>query len=114
MLTLYGIPNCDTVKKARTALDAAGVAYAFHDFKKAGVSGAMLDRWADAAGWETLLNRKGTTFRALPDASKQDIGRDAALALMEAQPSLIKRPVIEDAGGRVTVGWSPDAQAAWF
>lgn len=113
-LTLYGIPNCDTVKKARTALDAAGAEYTFHDYKKAGVSRAMLDRWADAAGWETLLNRKGTKFRALTEADKQAIDRGKALALMEASPSLIKRPVIEDLAGRLTVGWSPDAQAAWL
>ncbi len=94
MITLYGIPNCDTVRKARTWLDARGVAYAFHDFKKKGVSAALLEQWADAVGWETLLNRRGTTFRGLDDADKVDIDRAKALRLMETHTSLIKRPAI--------------------
>jgi arsenate reductase (glutaredoxin) len=97
-ITLYGIPNCDTVKKARTWLDGRGVAYAFHDYKKAGIDAATLGRWADVVGWETLLNRAGTTFRKLPDADRAGIDRTKAIALMIAQPSLIKRPVVEGAG----------------
>lgn len=108
MLTLHGIANCDTVKKARAALSGA----AFRDFKKVPPSPDELARWADAVGWEALLNRKGTTFRALPEADKAGIDRAGALALMQAQPSLIKRPVIEE-GARVTVGWGPDAREAW-
>ncbi|MEQ7873442.1 ArsC/Spx/MgsR family protein [Sphingomonas sp. ASV193] len=108
MITLHGIANCDTVKKARTALPDA----AFRDFKKQAPSGAELARWADAVGWEALLNRKGTTFRALSEADRAGLDRDRALALMEAQPSLIKRPVIDD-GATVTVGWTPEARAAW-
>jgi arsenate reductase (glutaredoxin) len=96
--TLYGIPNCDTVKKARGWLDAKGVAYAFHDYKKAGIDAATLNRWADAAGWESLLNRAGTTFKKLDDADKADIDRAKAIKLMIANPSMIKRPVVEGAG----------------
>ena len=108
-IQLYGIPNCDTVKKARTWLDAAGIAYAFHDYKKEGADPARLAQWADAAGWEVLLNRRGTTFRKLPDAEKEGIDRDRAIALMAAQPSLIKRPVVEYEGG-LLVGFS---ESAW-
>lgn len=112
-MTLYGIANCDTVRKARTWLDEAGVAYAFHDYKKAGADGATLNRWADAAGWEGLLNRAGTTFRKLSDADKADIDRAKAVALMIANPSLIKRPVVEGAG-RLLVGFKPDVWAKSF
>ncbi len=105
MITLSGIPNCDTVKKARTWLDGRGVDYRFHDFKKEGVTAAELEKWADAAGWEVLLNKRGTTFRGLSDADKEDIDRAKAIRLMEAHPSLIKRPVVSD-GTRVTVGFS--------
>jgi len=98
-LQFYGIPNCDTVKKARTWLDQRGVEYAFHDYKKEGADPAKLAAWSDAVGWETLLNRRGTTFRALPDADKADIDRAKAIRLMQASPSLIKRPVIEHPGG---------------
>lgn len=111
--TLYGIPNCDTVKKARTWLDAAGVAYAFHDYKKAGIDAATLGRWADAVGWEVLLNRAGTTFRALPDADKAGIDRDKAIALMLADPSMIKRPVVEGEGVML-VGFKPELYDAAF
>ena len=104
---VFGIPNCDTVKKARVWLDAAGVAYAFHDYKKAGVDAATLNRWADAVGWEPLLNRAGTTFRKLGDADKADIDRAKAIALMTANPSMIKRPVVEGAG-RLLVGFKAD------
>ena len=115
MITLYGIPNCDTVKKARAWLDARGVEFGFHDFKKMGVEPQMLKRWADAAGWEVLLNKRGTTFRKLDDADKQDIDRTKALRLLEAHPSMIKRPVMEDgASGKVTVGFKPEQfEADW-
>ena len=106
-VTLYGIPNCDTVKKARVWLDAKNVVYAFHDYKKAGIDTATLSRWADAVGWELLLNRAGTTFKKLGDAEKADIDRAKAIALMVANPSMIKRPVVEGAGA-LLVGFKPD------
>lgn len=111
MIALFGIPNCDTVKKARTWLDANGIAYSFHDYKKEGADPARLAKWADAVGWEPLLNRAGTTFRKLPEADKGDIDAAKALALMAAQPSLIKRPVVEYRGG-LLVGFKPDIWAA--
>jgi arsenate reductase len=98
-VAFYGIPNCDTVKKARAWLDGRGIAYAFHDYKKEGADPARLAAWDDAVGWEALLNRRGTTYRALSEADKADIDRDKALTLMVASPSLIRRPVIEHAGG---------------
>lgn len=104
MITLHGIPNCDSVKKARASLEADGVDYRFRDFKKDPPGAAELEGWADAVGWAALLNRRGTTFRGLADPDKADIDRTKALALMKAQPSLIKRPVIEDAAGRITIG----------
>ena len=103
-ITLYGIPNCDTVRKARKWLDAQGVAYTFHDYKKQGAEPARLGALADAAGWEALLNRRGTTFRKLPESDRADLDRDKALELMAAQPSLIKRPVLEYDGG-ILVGF---------
>lgn len=112
-VTLYGIPNCDTVKKARNWLADAGVDYMFHDYKKAGIDEASLRRWAGEAGWEKLLNKAGTTFRKLPDADKADIDADKAVALMLAHPSMIKRPVVEGAGG-LLVGFKPDLYAAAF
>ena len=112
-VTLYGIPNCDTVKKARVWLDAKNVVYAFHDYKKAGVDAAMLNRWADAVGWEPLLNRAGTTFRKLDDADKADIDWAKAIALMTANPSMIKRPVVESAG-QLLVGFKADDWAKTF
>jgi arsenate reductase (glutaredoxin) len=111
VLTLYGIPNCDTVKKARTFLDGAGVAYTFHDYKKVGIDAATLNRWADAAGWEKLLNRAGTTFKKLPDGDKTDIDRAKAIRLMIANPSMIKRPVVEGAGP-LRVGFNVEEYAA--
>ena len=113
MITLYGIPNCDTVKKARGWLDTHGVEYAFHDYKKSGIDEATLGRWADAGGWEPLLNRAGTTFRKLADAEKANIDRDKAIALMIAHPSTIKRPVVEGAGS-LLVGFKPDDWAQHF
>lgn len=100
----YGIPNCDTVKKARTWLEGRGIDYTFHDYKKKGADPAKLAAWSEAVGWETLLNRRGTTFRALSEADKADIDRAKAIRLMAAQPSLIKRPVVEH-DGTVLVGF---------
>ena len=105
-IDLYGIPNCDTVKKARGWLDRHGIDYRFHDYKKEGADPARLAAWSDAAGWEALLTRRGTTFRALSEADKADIDRAKAIRLMEANPSLIKRPVVEHGGG-VLVGFDP-------
>lgn len=111
--TLYGIPNCDTVKKARIWLDQNGQAYTFHDYKKAGIDRPTLQAWVTTHGWETVLNRAGTTFRALPEADRADLTADRAIALMLAQPSMIKRPVL-DLGGRTLVGFKPDLYAAAF
>ena len=105
---LYGIKNCDTMKKAWTWLDQHGVAYDFHDYKKVGIDRATLEGWAGQVGWEVLLNRAGTTFKKLPDADKQGIDQEKAIALMLAQPSMIKRPVL-DAGGKLYVGFRPEA-----
>jgi len=105
-LTLYGIPNCDTVKKARNYLDGRGLGYHFHDYKKAGVTAADLERWSGVVGWERLLNRAGTTFKKLPDADKADIDAAKAIALMVANPSMIKRPVVEG-GKALLVGFTP-------
>ena len=107
MIEFYGIPNCDTVKKARTWLEGKGLAYTFHDYKKEGADKAKLAGWAKEVGWETLLNRAGTTFKKLPDADKADLTEARAIALMLAQPSMIKRPVIEHAEG-LLVGFKPD------
>jgi arsenate reductase len=109
--TLYGIPNCDTVKKARVWLDQHGVAHAFHDYKKAGIDRERLETWVAAHGWETVLNRAGMTFRALPDADKTGLNAAKAVDLMLAQPSMIKRPVL-DLGDRTLVGFKPEAYAA--
>jgi arsenate reductase (glutaredoxin) len=109
--TLYGIPNCDTVKKARVWLDEHGVAFAFHDYKKIGIDRPRLEAWVAEHGWETVLNRAGTTFRALPDADRTDLDADKAVALMLAQPSMIKRPVL-DLGDRTLVGFKPERYAA--
>ncbi len=98
-LTLYGIPNCDTVKKARTWLDAQGIGYTFHDYKKAGADAAKLAAWCEAAGWDKVLNRAGTTFRKLPDADKADLDQAQAVTVMAANPSCIKRPIVEHPGG---------------
>jgi arsenate reductase (glutaredoxin) len=112
-ITLYGIPNCDTVKKARNWLDANGISYAFHDYKKAGTDSAKLKAWCGAKGWETLLNRAGTTFKKLPDDAKSGLDEAKAIALMLDQPSMIKRPVVEHTGG-LLVGFKPaDWEAAF-
>jgi Spx/MgsR family transcriptional regulator len=105
-LTLYGIPNCDTVKKARAYLEARGLGYQFHDYKKAGVTAADLERWSKVVGWERLLNKAGTTFKKLPDADKADIDAAKAIALMVANPSMIKRPLVEG-GKTLLVGFNP-------
>jgi arsenate reductase (glutaredoxin) len=98
-INIYGIPNCDTVKKARQWLEARGVAYAFHDYKKLGADPEKLSGWCDAAGWDVILNRAGTTFKKLSDAEKSNLDQGKAVLLMEAQPSMIKRPVVEYPGG---------------
>ena len=110
-VTIYGIKNCDTMKKARAWLDQRGVAYAFHDYKAAGIDRATLEGWARQAGWEVLLNRAGTTFRALPDTEKADIDEDKAIRLMLANPSMIKRPVFETAD-QLLVGFKLDSYLA--
>ncbi|MCW1428764.1 arsenate reductase [Novosphingobium sp. JCM 18896] len=108
-VTLYGIPNCDTVKKARTWLDTKGVAYTFHDYKKQGADPAKLAAWVEQAGWEKVLNRAGTTFKKLPDADKEGLDAAKAVRVMEANPSAIKRPVVEHPGG-LLVGFK---EAEW-
>lgn len=113
MTTLYGIPNCDTVKKARTWLDAKGIAYEFHDYKKAGITAAKLKAWSKVLGWETVLNRAGTTFRKLPDEAKSDLDQTKAIALMIEQPSTIKRPVVEYKGGLLIGFKQPEWEAAF-
>ena len=110
-IKIYGIKNCDTMKKARAWLDAHGVEYAFHDYKAEGVAKAKLSEWCKEHGWETLLNRAGTTFRALPDADKAGLNQAKAIALMLAQPSMIKRPVL-DLGARRLVGFKPEIYEA--
>jgi arsenate reductase (glutaredoxin) len=113
MITLYGIKNCDTMKKARVWLEAHKVAYAFHDYKASGIDKATLESWARKVGWETLLNRAGTTFRKLPDAGKDALTEKKAIALMLTQPSMIKRPVL-DKGGKLTVGFKPEVYERVF
>ena len=112
-ITLYGISNCDTIRKARLWLDAHGVAFQFHDYRKAGVDRAALEGWADRLGWEALLNRAGTTFRTLPEADKANLDRDWAIALMIAQPSMIRRPVLVN-GDVLEIGFKPERYAALF
>jgi arsenate reductase len=108
VITLYGIRNCDTMKKARSWLDGRGVKYQFHDYKTAGIDRERLARWCGELGWETLLNRAGTTFRNLPEAAKTALDEHQAVELMLAQPSLIKRPVV-DLGQRLLVGFKPES-----
>ncbi|MES3049100.1 ArsC family reductase [Sphingomonas faeni] len=110
-ITMFGIKNCDTMKKARTWLDAHDVDYAFHDYKSAGIDAAHLDDWIGRVGWEVLLNRAGTTFRKLPDADRVDLDAGKATTLMLAQPSMIKRPVL-DTGNTLLVGFKPEAYEA--
>ena len=110
-ITLYGIPNCDTVRKARDWLTERALAYTFHDYKKVGADPAKLAEWCRAAGWEKILNRAGTTFRKLPEAKKLGLDEAKAIDLMAANPSCIKRPVVEHLGG-LLVGFDPAAWAA--
>ena len=110
--TIYGIKNCDTMKKARALLDKCGVAYVFHDYKVAGIERAKLEAWAKKVGWETLLNTAGTTFRKLPDKDKEGLTEEKAIKLMLAQPSIIKRPVFELGGGKILVGFKPEQYEA--
>jgi arsenate reductase (glutaredoxin) len=113
MTKIYGIKNCDTMKKARTWLDGHKVDYSFHDYKASGIDKPTLEGWANKVGWEILLNRAGTTFRKLPDADKGDLTEKKAIALMLAQPSMIKRPVLE-AKGKLTVGFKPEKYKKLF
>jgi len=113
MTTIYGIKNCDTMKKARDWLDSKKINYSFHDYKTAGIDKEVLEGWIKKVGWEVLLNRAGTTFRKLPDADKESITEKKAIALMLAQPSMIKRPVL-DAKGKLTVGFKPEEYKKLF
>ena len=108
MPVIYGIKNCDTMKKARAWLDKHGIEYAFHDYKSAGIDRAKLERWAKKAGWETLLNRAGMTFRKLPAKDRDSVTETKAIALMLKQPTMIKRPVLELDGGKMLVGFKPE------
>ncbi len=110
-ITIYGIKNCDTMNKARAWLDKHKVDYAFHNYKTAGIERGKLEGWAKKAGWETLLNRAGTTFKKLPDKDKEGITEAKAIKLMLAQPSMIKRPVLELGGGKLLVGFKPEEYA---
>jgi arsenate reductase (glutaredoxin) len=111
-VTIYGIKNCDTMKKARAWLEKHGVDYAFHDYKSAGIERERLGKWEKKVGWETLPNRSGTTFRKLPDKDKNGLDAGKAMALMLREPSMIKRPVLELGGGKVLVGFKPELYAA--
>jgi Spx/MgsR family transcriptional regulator len=106
-VTIYGIKNCDTMKKARAWMDERGISYAFHDYKAQGIDRAHLQDWTDRAYWETVLNRSGTTFKKLDDATKADLDREKAIELMLGQPSMIKRPVLE-ADGKLLIGFKPE------
>ena len=112
-VTIHGIRNCDTMKKACAWLDAAGIAHSFHDYKVQGIDAATLRGWAVQVGWESLLNRAGTTFRKLPDAAREGLDEAKAIRLMLAQPSMIKRPVL-DVDGTLLVGFKPEVYAAQF
>ena len=111
-ITIYGIKNCDTMKKARAWLDAHGIAYTFHDYKAAGIDRAKLEAWSKQVGWDVLLNRAGTTFRKLDEVDKAGLDQKKAIALMVAQPSMIKRPVLEHGGKAPVVGFKPELYAA--
>ena len=110
-ITIYGIKNCDTMKKARTWLEGHGIPYAFHDYKAVGIDRQDLQVWSRKVGWEVLLNKAGTTFKALPEAEKQGLDEAKAIALMLSQPSMIKRPVLDLGGGRLLIGFKPDIYA---
>ena len=110
-ITIYGIKNCETMKKSRAWLDEHGVECSFHDYKTAGIEAERLERWCRKVGWEALLNRSGTTFRKLPDKEKDGLDAEKAVALMLVQPSMIKRPVLELGGGKLIVGFTPELYA---
>jgi Spx/MgsR family transcriptional regulator len=112
LITIYGIKNCDTMKKARAWLDKHGIDYGFHDYKTVGIEHAQLEQWVKQVGWETLLNRAGTTFRKLPDKDKNGLDGRKAIALMLREPSMIKRPVLDLGRGKVLVGFAPDTYSA--
>lgn len=112
-VTIYGIKNCDTMKKARGWLEEHGIAYTFHDYKAVGIDRAHLQVWTKEAGWETVLNRAGTTFRKLPEADRNDLDEGKAIALMLQQPSMIKRPVVE-ANGKLMIGFKSDGYDSFF
>ncbi|MDM9627022.1 ArsC family reductase [Rhizobium sp. S152] len=112
-VTIYGIKNCDTMKKARIWLEEHDVAYDFHDYKASGIDRAHLEKWTEEAGWETVLNRAGTTFRKLPEEARENLDREKAIALMLEQPSMIKRPVVE-ADGKLLVGFKPEIYGGFF
>lgn len=112
-VTIYGIKNCDTMKKARSWLEGHGVDYQFHDYKAVGIDRAHLETWIDEAGLDTVLNRAGTTFRKLPDADRENLTREKAIALMLDQPSMIKRPVLETKG-KLLIGFKPEIYAGAF
>jgi len=113
-ITIYGIKNCDTMKKARAWLDGHKVAYAFHDYKTAGIERAKLEGWAKKAGWDVLINKAGTTFRKLPEVDREGLTEKKAIALMLDQPSMIKRPVLDLGGGKLLVGFKPELYAEAF
>jgi arsenate reductase (glutaredoxin) len=112
-ITIYGIKNCDTMKNARSWLESHGIAYRFHDYKAEAIDRGHLEDWSQQAGWEIVLNRAGTTFRKLDEAARTDLNFDKAVALMLAQPSMIKRPVLE-ADGKLVVGFKPEIYEALF
>ena len=112
-ITIFGIKNCDTMKKAMRWLDDNGHAYKFHDFKKAGVDKALLEQWTEKADWQKLLNKAGTTFRKLPDDEKQNVDQQKAIELMLSNPSMIKRPVL-DLNGDIHIGFKPEIYAELF
>lgn len=112
-VTIYGIKTCDTIKKARAWLDAHAVAHVFHDYRVAGIERDRLKRWCDELGWETVLNRAGTTFRALPDPEKSGLTASKAIRLMLAEPTMIKRPIL-DLGHRRIAGFKPEIYADKF
>ena len=113
-VTIYGIKNCDTMGKTRAWLNKKAVAYDFHDYKSKGIERVKLDGWVKKAGWETLLNRAGTTFKKLPDKEKEGLTEKKAITLMLAQPSMIRRPVLELSSGRLLIGFKPEEYAAAF
>lgn len=113
-ITLYGIPNCDTVKKARVWLTGRGVEFAFHDYKRAGADAAQIARWVETAGWDKVLNRAGTTFKKLPEGDKTDLDAAKAVAIMAANPSAIKRPIVEQDGVLIAVGFKEAEWAGLF